>query len=109
MQRALHLRGLRVSLAHDGNEGLAIIEHDPPDLVLLDIMLPGRGGLLVLEAIRERTDFHSPIVMVTGIDADRHRQYALTLGATDYVTKPYPMARMVQLVEKLLGENSTQP
>lgn len=106
LQRALDLRGYRVSLAKDGNQGLAIIEHDPPDLVLLDIMLPNRGGLLLLEAVRERTDFNSPIVMVTGIDADRHREYALTLGAADYVTKPYVMSRMLKLVEELLGGRS---
>ena len=109
LKRALRLRGYRVSLALNGNEGLAVIEHDPPDLVLLDIMLPDRGGLLVLEAVRERTDFNSPIIMVTGIDADRHREYALTLGASDYVTKPYPMHRMVRLVDELLGENPDRP
>lgn len=103
LNRALSLKGLRVTHALDGNEGLAIIENDPPDLVLLDIMLPGRSGLLLLEAIRERTDFNAPIVMVTGIDADRHRDYALTLGATDYVTKPYAMSRIVRLVEQLLN------
>jgi len=62
-----------------------------------------------LEAVRERTDFNSPIIMVTGIDADRHREYALTLGASDYVTKPYPMHRMVRLVDELLGENPDRP
>lgn len=103
LKRALNLRGYRVSHAKDGNEGLAVIEHDPPNLVLLDIMLPGRGGLLLLEAVRERTDFSSPIVMVTGIDADRHREYALTLGATGYVTKPYVMSKMLKMVEELLG------
>lgn len=103
LRRALLSRGYRVSLALDGNEGLAIIENDPPDLVLLDIMLPGRGGLLLLEAVRERTDFDSPIVMVTGIDANRHREYAMTLGATGYVTKPYVISRMVRMVEELLG------
>lgn len=103
LNRALSLKGLRVTQALDGNEGLAIIENDPPDLVLLDIMLPGRSGLLLLEAIRERTDFTAPIVMVSGIDADRHRDYALTLGAADYVTKPYAMSRMVRLVEQLLN------
>jgi DNA-binding response OmpR family regulator len=107
LNRALSLKGLRVTQAVDGNEGLAIIENDPPDLVLLDVMLPGRSGLLLLEAIRERTDFAAPIVMVSGIDADRHREYALTLGATDYVTKPYAMTRMVNLVEELL--KSSQP
>jgi DNA-binding response OmpR family regulator len=105
LKRALNLRGYRVSHALNGNEGLAIIENDPPDLVLLDIMMPERGGLLLLEAVRERTDFNSPIVMVSGIDADRHREYALTLGAADYVTKPYAMSRMVRLVDELLGEN----
>jgi DNA-binding response OmpR family regulator len=105
LKRALNLRGYRVSHALTGNEGLAIIENDPPDLVLLDIMMPERGGLLLLEAVRERTDFNSPIVMVSGIDADRHREYALTLGAADYVTKPYAMSRMVRLVDELLGEN----
>lgn len=103
LNRALSLRGLRVTQASDGNEGLAIIENDPPDLVLLDIMLPGRSGLLLLEAIRERTDFSAPIVMVSGIDADRHREYAMTLGAADYITKPYAMNRIVNLVEQLLG------
>lgn len=105
LNRALSLQGLRVTHALNGNEGLAIIENDPPDLVLLDIMLPGRSGLLLLEAIRERTDFSAPIVMVSGIDADRHRDYALTLGAADYVIKPYAMSRMMRLVEQLLNQS----
>jgi DNA-binding response OmpR family regulator len=109
LNRALILKGLRVTHAFNGNEGLAIIENDPPDLVLLDIMLPGRSGLLLLEAIRERTDFTAPIVMVSGIDADRHRDYALTLGAADYVTKPYAMSRMVRLVELLLNPKQGAP
>jgi len=109
LNRALSLKGLRVTHAFDGNEGLAIIENDPPDLVLLDIMLPSRSGLLLLEAIRERTDFSAPIVMVSGIDAVRHRDYALTLGAADYVTKPYAMSRMVRLVEQLLSPQQGSP
>lgn len=109
LNRALSLKGMRVTHAINGNEGLAIIENDPPDIVLLDIMLPGRSGLLLLESIRERTDFVAPIVMVTGIDADRHREYALTLGATDYVTKPYAMSRMVKMVEDLLGTDGQTP
>ena len=68
-------------------------------------MLPGRSGLLLLEAIRERTDFSAPIVMLTGIDAERHRNYALTLGAVDYITKPYPMGQLLKLVEKLLDSH----
>jgi DNA-binding response OmpR family regulator len=109
LNRALTMKGFRVTHATDGNQGLAVIEQDPPDLVLLDIMLPGRGGLLVLEAVREKTDFTAPIVMLTGIDADRHRDYALTLGAASYITKPYAMSKMISLVEELTDLKANGP
>lgn len=103
LNRALANRGFRVTQATDGNQGLAIIEFDPPALVILDLAMPRRGGLVTLEYLREKLDFRNPVIVITGIDGQRHRDYALALGADQFVPKPYAIDRLVALVENLVA------
>lgn len=73
--------------ARDGREGLALLGQEPFDLVLLDVMLPGLGGLEVLRKLRER--HRMPVVMLTARGDEADKVVGLELGADDYVAKPF--------------------
>jgi CheY-like chemotaxis protein len=89
LARRLEKRGYRVLQAEDGYRALDLAGGDTPDLVLLDIMMPGITGMEVLERLRRRwSRFEMPILMVTGKDDSGAIVEALALGANDYVIKP---------------------
>lgn len=88
LQRRLERRGFSVSGAKDGLEALKLIESQPFDLVLLDIMLPGIDGLEVLRRIRMQENSELPVVMVSAKDDSQGIVEALNIGANDYITKP---------------------
>lgn len=99
----LESRGFRVSSAADGEEGLAMIEDEPPDLLILDWMLPFASGIEVCRQIRRRPETRRlPIIMLTakGEEADRIR--GLDSGADDYVSKPFSPSEVVARVRALL-------
>ena len=100
---ALGQRGYVVSVARDGNQAIAIAETKQPDLVVLDIMLPRRSGFLVLERLCQTIDKPIPVIMITGNEGKRHREYAFMLGASDYLSKPFVMEHLFTSIEKLLG------
>ncbi len=78
----------------DGNEAVRVCRNDPPDVVVLDMMLPRRSGFLVLEKIKGHAD--SPIVlMVTANEGKRHQAYAESLGVDGYMIKPVPLERLI--------------
>lgn len=93
MTKALRAAGYEVFVAKDGVEGLDMALADPPDVVLLDVMLPGKNGYEVLAELRSR-DPELPIVMITakGEEADKVR--GLELGADEYVVKPVGVAEL---------------
>lgn len=102
--RRLERSGHRVECAGDGHEALALLEKHAFDLVLLDIVMPGMGGLETLRAIREKhTTLQLPVIMVTVHDDSSEIVRALDMGANDYVTKPvdFPVA-MARLRTHLL-------
>jgi DNA-binding response OmpR family regulator len=103
---ALADTGATLETASDGNTAVAIAEENKPDLVILDIMLPGKGGLLVLERLRQgkRRGEKPHVVMITATQGRRHRQYAEALGVDEYLNKPFRMERLVEIAEKLLSE-----
>lgn len=79
--------GHEVVLAADGEEAMAAIERRQPDLILLDIGLPGMSGLEMLSRIRPRV--HAPVIVVSGREEESERVLAFDLGADDYVVKPF--------------------
>src|SRR5687767_12377250 len=83
----LDREGYAVSLAEDGRRALQAFREEPPDLVILDLMLPEMSGLDVCRRIREESDV--PIIMVTAKDSEADKVAGLELGADDYVTKPF--------------------
>ncbi|MCA9236299.1 MAG: response regulator [Planctomycetales bacterium] len=104
LRLALESEKLEVLIARDGNQGLALIERENPDLVILDMMMPKRSGFLVLERLKRLGEKKQRIIMITANEGNRHKAYAEMLGVDDYVRKPFPMDRLIQSVKRLLGE-----
>lgn len=103
MDAAFQAEGAATQLATDGNEAVRICMEDPPDLVILDMMLPRRSGFLALERIKGRED--SPLViMVTANEGKRHQAYAESLGVDDYLLKPVPLGRLVSVAADLIDK-----
>lgn len=95
-----------VETAADGNTAVTLAEEKDPDLVILDIMLPQKSGFLVLERIRQgkRRGEKPRVIMITGNQGRRHRQYAEALGVDEYLYKPFRMERLVEATEELLAD-----
>jgi DNA-binding response OmpR family regulator len=104
LRLALEAQSYEVLVARDGNQGLALIERENPDLIILDMMMPKRSGFLVLERLKRLGEKKSRIIMITANEGNRHKAYAEMLGVDDYVRKPFPMDRLIQSVQRLLGE-----
>ncbi|UCB43810.1 MAG: response regulator transcription factor [Dehalococcoidales bacterium] len=104
MRRMLELEGYRVITSPDGQTAIEIMEHDTPDLLLLDIMLPGMEGHTVCRRIREFSQV--PIIMVTAKGADEEKVKGLDAGADDYVTKPFSASELTARVRAVLRRAS---
>ena len=101
LRNNLEIEGYRVEVADDGTAGLARARDASPDLIILDLMLPGMDGFRVLRALREEGR-QMPVLILTarGEEADKVR--GLRLGADDYVTKPFGVLELLARVEALL-------
>ncbi|MFL5418434.1 MAG: response regulator transcription factor [Myxococcales bacterium] len=106
----LESHGLRVTIAANGNDGLALALKQPPDVVLLDLMLPGLGGLEICRRLREKVD--TPIIMVTAHGEEPDRIVGLEGGADDYIAKPFSsrelLARIRAQARRARGEVGPQ-
>lgn len=102
MTYAFENAGYEVSAASDGNEGLAKAEKHEPDLLVLDMMMPKRSGFLVLEQLRRDGNDSLRVIMITGNEGNRHQQYAELLGVHEYLRKPFPMERLIEVAGDLL-------
>ncbi len=97
-------QGHKVLQARDGQQGQQLIYQQRPDLVILDMMMPRKGGYPVLEHFRDKKDA-PPIIMITANEGSRHKAYAEHLGVIDYIRKPFAMERLLEAIEKgLKGE-----
>lgn len=96
MQAAFQAEGALTLAVGDGNSAVDACNDDPPpDLVILDMMLPGRSGFLALERIKGHED--SPaVIMVTANEGKRHQAYAESLGVDGYMLKPVPLTRLLE-------------
>ena len=103
MRYALEQEGFQVSVAHDGNQGLALAEKTTPQLLILDMMMPKRSGFLVLEQLRRDGNSQVRVIMITGNEGSRHQQYAELLGVDDYIRKPFAMDRLLSSARALLN------
>lgn len=101
LQRGLSFEGYRVDVAEDGATGLELARENPPDLVLLDIMLPGDlDGFEVCRRLREVSDV--PILMLTAKEAVEDRVAGLDAGADDYLVKPFAFNELLARMRALL-------
>ncbi len=102
----LNRDGYRVLTAYDGIEALRLAREGHPDLIVLDLMLPGVDGLQVCRTLRQESDV--PIIMLTAKTTDQDKLVGLDLGADDYVTKPFSprelAARVRAILRRLPGE-----
>ena len=101
----LRREGYEVEIARDGREALALIEASPPDLVVLDVMMPQQSGYEVCRSIRGRDDWrHIKVIMLSAKGRDAEVTKGMALGADAYVTKPFStrdlMARIKALLER---------
>jgi DNA-binding response OmpR family regulator len=104
---AFQSEGALTQLAMDGNEAVRICREEPPDLVILDMMLPKRSGFLALEKIKGYED--SPlIIMVTANEGKRHQAYAESLGVDKYLQKPVPLGRLLDVAVDLVQKRDAE-
>jgi DNA-binding response OmpR family regulator len=100
----LEAAGMHVSEASDGESALELATADPPDAILLDVMMPGLDGWAVAAELHERAATRDiPIVFVTARGSDADRERGLELAAAGYVTKPFDPSTLTALIERLLG------
>ncbi|HXF50766.1 MAG TPA: response regulator transcription factor [Dehalococcoidia bacterium] len=97
---SLRREGFAVEAARDGREGLRLATQSPPDLLILDLMLPGVDGMEVCRRLRAVSD--TPVLMLTARSEEADRVLGLELGADDYVTKPFSMRELVARVRAIL-------
>jgi DNA-binding response OmpR family regulator len=102
----LNRDGYRVMTAYDGIEALRLARTGRPDLIVLDLMLPGMDGLEVCRTLRNESDV--PIIMLTAMTTDQDKLTGLELGADDYITKPFSprelAARVRTVLRRIPGE-----
>jgi len=101
VKRGLEAEGFTVEIAFDGVDGLWLATEGSFDLIILDIMLPGRNGYQICADLREAGDW-TPILMLTAKDGDLDEAEALDTGADDYLTKPFSLAVLVARIRALL-------
>jgi two-component system phosphate regulon response regulator PhoB len=106
----LEKEGFRTSTASDGSLVLAEMRREQPDLVLLDLMLPGVSGLEICRQIRRHEKYSGiPILILTARSGEADRVVGLELGADDYMTKPFSMRELVARVRALLRRHEPAP
>ncbi|WP_409290854.1 response regulator YycF [Peribacillus sp. SCS-37] len=107
LQFNLKKEGYEVQCAYDGNDAVKMVEEIQPDLILLDIMLPGRDGMEVCREVRKKHDI--PIIMLTAKDSEIDKVLGLELGADDYVTKPFSTREIIARVKANLRRQQAAP
>ena len=99
----LNSKGYKTLIAEDGPQALRMVQENMPDLVILDLMLPGVDGFEVLEQIRSHPQTSDlPVVIVSARTQDNDKKNAAELGIDAYLTKPFRKAKLLKLVETLL-------
>jgi two-component system, OmpR family, response regulator RegX3 len=99
--------GFEPTFVSDGDKALDAFRESRPDLVLLDLMLPGLSGLEVCRQLRQRSEV--PVIMLTAKDAEVDKVVGLEIGADDYVTKPFSARELVARIRAVLRRRGTEP
>jgi len=105
LQFLMEQNGYRALVAQSGEEALEMISKEKPELVLLDIMLPGVDGFEVCEIIRLNPEWrHTRVIFLTAKGRDVDIAKGMVLGADEYITKPFSNQQIIEAVKKLLEE-----
>lgn len=105
LQFLMERNGYETVVAQSGEEALEVIAKENPDLVLLDIMLPGLDGFEVCEIVKLKPEWkHIKIIFLTAKGRDVDMAKGMVLGADEYITKPFSNKQIVQSVQKLIEE-----
>ncbi len=106
IRQYLEIRGYPMSVAHSGDEALALFESVKPAIVLLDVMMPGRDGREVCRLMEQHPTLGRSVrvIMVTALDAWDDKREALQLGADDYVEKPFDLPTLARTVQRNLDQ-----
>ncbi|MCX7789285.1 MAG: response regulator transcription factor [Chloroflexaceae bacterium] len=107
MRLNLELEGMRVATAANGREALERVREDMPDVVLLDVMMPGMDGFETLRRIRQFSQV--PVLMLTAKDEEEDRVRGLELGADDYIGKPFSHRELVSRIKAVLRRHYATP
>ena len=109
LEYVMQSAGFEVAVAYDGEEALAKIDEKVPDLVILDLMMPKLDGFEVCEKIRENPLWKDiRIIILTAKGRDIERKKGMSLGADDYMTKPFSTRDILNRVKELLAESEGQ-
>ncbi|MDT7801926.1 MAG: two-component system, OmpR family, response regulator [Actinomycetota bacterium] len=111
LSAALRFAGFEVTSAATAGEAVAAATEQPPDLVLLDVMLPDMDGFEVVRRLRERHPGHGapvPVLFLTARDRQADKVTGLSLGADDYVTKPFDLAELIARIRAILRRTTGQ-
>jgi DNA-binding response OmpR family regulator len=100
LQISLEKYDFRVTLAKDGAEAMKIVHKDPPDLILLDLMMPDVDGLQVCRMVKANTQM--PIIVISAIGLEEKKVEALDLGADDYLTKPFGVKELMARIRAVI-------
>ena len=111
MQAVFEPTGAVIETASNGNKAVELAEKNQPDVVVLDMMLPGRSGFMVLEKIKSKKPRNAKpyVIMITGNPGARHKLYAESQGVSEYFTKPVKLDKLMAAVEKLLAPPPPAP
>jgi two-component system response regulator VicR len=104
----LKKEGFETLCAYDGPEGLRMAQEAAPDLILLDIMLPGMDGFEVCRTLRAAGD-NVPIIMLTAREEETDKVFGLENGADDYITKPFSMRELIARVKSNMRRGTAAP
>jgi two-component system KDP operon response regulator KdpE len=107
LEDALAQDGYQVLVAHTAQDGLRQAYHAQPDLILLDVMMPGMDGWEMLSRLREFSDV--PVIMLTAVNALDFKVRGLEIGADDYLTKPFEMRELKARVQAILRRTVAPP
>jgi len=103
VKELLEERGYRVIYANDGIGALEIIKKSPPDLMLLDIVMPNMDGITLLKKLKEKEETKNiPVIMLTVKDGQINRNLGLVTGAYEYISKPYDSVALLRQVRNIL-------
>ncbi|MFZ3588507.1 response regulator transcription factor [Bacillus sp. DJP31] len=105
-KRYLELEGYEVRTANEGSDALKVWRQEKPDLIVLDIMMPKVDGWKVAETIRLMDDV--PLIMLTALGQEKNRLHGLTIGADDYMTKPFSPKELVLRIRNILKRSTQQ-